>query len=469
MKKLASFLLHSVRGRIISGVLLLHAVLMGLVVIDMVRRQQNFMEQQIASEGLNLASTLAINAPSWLLSNDVNALDELVSSLKSLKHLNLALILDRDGRVRATTEPELFNLALNDGASIALLDTLRGAPERTHHQLLHNGMIDSIVAITANGKRIGYARVILDTAPVQAELNAITEKGIAYTLIAILLGGLIAWLLVRTMTRRLNLLSKAADTIAAGNLAVSLPDHNGKDEVARLTRDFNQMVRALQRDIAERRRLEREIIDVSEEEQKRIGQELHDGLGQHLTGIAFLSKVLEQKLSGQTLPEAKEASEIVGLVNEAVSKTRILARGLHPVELDENGLMAALEQLAGSVRALFGIECTFRCSKPVRVTDQVTAINLYRIAQEAVNNAIKHSGAKCLLIALSSLNGKIALSVSDDGAGFDLTDPDMPKGMGLNIMRYRAAMIGASLDIRRNPGGGTTVSVCQQSAGRIFD
>jgi PAS domain S-box-containing protein len=212
-------------------------------------------------------------------------------------------------------------------------------------------------------------------------------------------------------------------------------------------------------DITERMRLEREIIDVSEEEQKRIGQELHDGLGQHLTGIAFLSKGLEQKLLAREVPEARDAAEVVQLVNQAVSKTRSLARGLYPVELETNGLMSALEQLAARVKMVFGIDCAFRCGEPVLVSSGLMAINLYRIAQEAVNNAVKHGGARHIEIQLSGGHDQAELSVCDDGSGFEPSLLGRGKGMGLHIMQYRAKMIGANLDIRENSRGGATVSV----------
>lgn len=210
-------------------------------------------------------------------------------------------------------------------------------------------------------------------------------------------------------------------------------------------------------DIDERKRLEQQIIKVSEDEQKRIGQELHDGLGQHLTGIAFLSKVLEQKLAVQSLPEAMDASEIVKLVNQGISKTRTLARGLFPVELEANGLMSALEQLAANVNKLFGIACTFRCDNPVLVHDRIAAINLYRIAQEAVNNAAKHGKASNIQIVLVATGDKISLSVTDDGIGFDPKLCEKNEGMGCHIMRYRAGMLGASLHIQKAVGSGTEV------------
>ena len=214
------FVLHSIRGRIIAGVLLLHAVLMGLVVADMVLRQQSFMERQIASEGQSMSNTLAANAPAWLLSNDLTALDELVESLKSVPHLQLAVIVDQSGKVRASTDPSLFNLVLDDPASKRLVASQR--------QLWHDGMVDSISTVAAEGQPIGYARVVLNASAVQVELDAVTRKGMLYTLVAILSGGLLAWSLVRTMTARLALLSGAADEIAAGKLRVSPPQAGGR-------------------------------------------------------------------------------------------------------------------------------------------------------------------------------------------------------------------------------------------------
>lgn len=212
-------------------------------------------------------------------------------------------------------------------------------------------------------------------------------------------------------------------------------------------------------DISERKHLEQQIIGVSEEEQKRIGQELHDGLGQHLTGIAFLGKVLEQKLAAQSLPEVQDATEIVQFVNQAISKTRLLARGLFPVELEANGLMSALEQLATTASRLYGITCAFHCEKPVLVNNRIIAINLYRIAQEALNNAAKHSKASSIRIELTSSGDKTRLSIIDNGIGFNQKQPGAQEGMGFHIMRYRAGMIGSMLNIQEATGGGTEVQV----------
>ena len=211
-------------------------------------------------------------------------------------------------------------------------------------------------------------------------------------------------------------------------------------------------------DITERQRLEKALLEVSAREQRRIGEDLHDGLGQHLTGIAFMSKVLESKLCEKALPESDEAAKIVKLVNEAINKTRELSRGLLPVVSDAHGLMSALTRYAEEMQDLFRISCRFECGAAVLVYDVNMATHLYHIAREAVNNAIKHGKPGHVVIGLSVENGEGTLSVQDDGEGISGI-PANHAGMGLNIMSYRANMIGGSLEVARNFTGGTTV-VC---------
>ena len=211
------------------------------------------------------------------------------------------------------------------------------------------------------------------------------------------------------------------------------------------------------RDISERKRLEKTVLDISEREQRRIGQDLHDGLGQHLTGIAFMAKVQEQKLAERQIPEAADAAKIVQFVNDAILKTRELARGLLPVVSDAHGLMSALQQYASEIEDLFGIGCRFQCEEVVLIHDAPMATHLYHIAQEAVNNAIKHGHPRNILIRLYAGEREGTLIVKDDGVG--ITRPLGPHaGVGMHIMNYRAGMVGGTLEIRRELPRGTTVT-----------
>jgi PAS domain S-box-containing protein len=210
-------------------------------------------------------------------------------------------------------------------------------------------------------------------------------------------------------------------------------------------------------DVTQRKRLERKVLEVSDQEQRRIGRDLHDGLCQHLTATMFASKILEEELAKQSSPQATQAGQIAEFVSRAISQARNVARGLDPVKVATNGLMSALEELAASVRTMQRLDCVFRSDAPVLIDDDATAIHLYRIAQEAMNNAVKHAQPKHIEIGLDSSDEKITLTVRDDGVGL----PPAPRkrdGMGLQSMNYRARAIGATLEVRRGPAGGTIVT-----------
>lgn len=206
------------------------------------------------------------------------------------------------------------------------------------------------------------------------------------------------------------------------------------------------------------RMAERRIIDISEETRKRVGQELHDDLGQHLTGVAFLSEVLFQKLRNRQAGEMQDAAGITELINTAVSKTRHLAQGLYPVELQEAGLPALLGQTVRNVESIYGIRCELHCEGDPAIADFQTAINLFRIAQEAINNAIRHGNAKEIHLYLRRQDAAIYFEIADQGNGFDSSAVDANiSGLGMHTMQYRAALVGASLQIVGTPGVGTRV------------
>jgi two-component system, LuxR family, sensor kinase FixL len=199
------------------------------------------------------------------------------------------------------------------------------------------------------------------------------------------------------------------------------------------------------------------LIGISERERQRIGYDLHDTLGQQLAGIAFLSKVLEQRLTVHNAAEAAQAAQIVTFVNQAIEQARTLAGGLAPVTLETYGLVFALQELAASVEALFHCSCKVSSHHAIHITDHAVAMHLYRIVQEAVNNAIQHGKAQQITITLSVRHeGGMILMVYDNGVGFPTNIAERP-GMGLRIMHHRARMIGAILEIQREACGGTCV------------
>ncbi|MDZ4403613.1 response regulator [Prosthecobacter sp.] len=230
------------------------------------------------------------------------------------------------------------------------------------------------------------------------------------------------------------------------------------------TRALQQANQKLRQEAAMRRKLEEEILHISEHEKQRIGQDLHDDLGQQLAGIWLLSDVMKSNLIKQGSPEAESADKITGLLKNALGLTRSLARGLHPVAMQAGGLVTALDELATRTSDMFRIDCRCQCPPAIDM-DNTTATHLYRIAQEAVTNAVKHGRAKEIDIELSTNPHHTVLSVKDQGKGKGkgkgLAEPD-PKhrGMGLRIMNYRADIIGGILDIQRHPSGIGTTVVC---------
>ncbi len=214
---------------------------------------------------------------------------------------------------------------------------------------------------------------------------------------------------------------------------------------------------ALTREMAQRQRLEQEILKVSEREQRRIGHDLHDSLCQHLTATALAGQVLAERLAGKGSPEAPDADQIVGLVEDGINLARGLARGLSPVEMEAEGLMAAIEELANGVTRRSGISCTFEREAPVLIDNDTTATHLYRIAQEAVSNALRHGRPKHVVISLTEREGVVTLTVEDDGVGLPETR-GKTAGLGIRIMAYRAGMIGGTLTVEPAPTGGTIVT-----------
>lgn len=211
------------------------------------------------------------------------------------------------------------------------------------------------------------------------------------------------------------------------------------------------------RDISDRKDLEERILEISEQEQHRIGQDIHDDLCQQLAAIGCLAKVAHQTLTKTGNTQAESLEEIVKLVTQANARAREMSRGLVPVVLDSGGLMAALKDLARATEGIFRVTCHFACDPPVEVEDNKTATQLFRIAQEAVANAIKHSEADFLEILLSREEDHYLLSIRDNGKGIPDTAFHKSTGLGLLTMTHRAKMMGGNATIQSEPTGGTTV------------
>jgi two-component system, LuxR family, sensor kinase FixL len=228
-----------------------------------------------------------------------------------------------------------------------------------------------------------------------------------------------------------------------------------------------KLVFSIIHDITDRKALEKQVLDISEQERRRVGQDLHDSLGGKLTGAALIGKALAQKLAANNSAEAALAEEVVQCINESIGETRSIARGLCPVELAVSGLTGSLDEFASETRRRSGVSCRFVAAGKVEVQDQFVATHLFRIAQEAVSNAIRHARPSSVTIRLATSGGRLVLEIRDDGIGLP-KNLETSAGLGLRTMKYRASLLGAQLMIRPLGTGGGTIVACQLPAGNVL-
>lgn len=218
-------------------------------------------------------------------------------------------------------------------------------------------------------------------------------------------------------------------------------------------------IEGIARDVTARKRLENEILEISNREQHRLGHDLHDGVCQQLAAIAYRTHILARHLDEKEVAESAEASDICNLINESLVQTRAVARGLFPVRLEADGLAAAVEELTVGTGKLYQVKCKFSAHGTLPTLHHTVAMHLHFIAQEAILNAAKHSRATTINVRLKKEADDLCLSVHDNGVGFPPADQDR-HGMGIGIMRYRAKVIGARLEWLTQPGQGTEI-VCK--------
>lgn len=232
--------------------------------------------------------------------------------------------------------------------------------------------------------------------------------------------------------------------------------------------DAEALVLEVNRDITQRKELEREVLEVVSQEQHRIGQELHDGVNQELFALNLISTALSLRLAKVVPAEETQASKITEGLTRVQKQIRALARGLVPFELDPEGLHAALEDLAERTTELSGVVCKFDRSDPVQIEDSVVATHLLCIAQEAIRNAVRHGHSRNIRLSLQQSSGRVVLTIRDDGAGLPAALNE-PTGLGIRLMQHRASSIGGWLTIGPAKGGGTIVTCTLPAKNRNGD
>jgi signal transduction histidine kinase len=390
-----------------------------------------------------------------------DALQSDVEAMRDLPQFEIAGVVDENGRVLADSTGTLLgqSAAATPLAKAAVLITPTGRAS------VHHGEDEKSV-VSAHPFRLGvgatgWVLLVLDRADAIAATEADARTQLAWMASAMALLSFVLWAVLHFgFAARLGRLADSVRAFGEGKADVP-PLPTGSDEVGEVSAAFTAMAARLREREAEQVRLEREVLEISEGERRRIGHDLHDGLGQQLTAASMSTNALVGVLRTEAPALARRGEDIGRQLREAIAETRSLSHGLAPVALVDDGLMAALAALADSTSRRGGVRCVFECATAVRVADVEIAGQLYRVAQEAVNNALKHAAPSEVRIGLERRDGALALEVDDDGPGFDETALPV-EGIGLRVMRYRARLIGAELKIGSAPAGGARI-LCEVS------
>ncbi len=420
---------------------------------DLARHQEE-LEERADSNGRRLAklATSLLNQEGGLavLQADVQGTEE-------LPVLENAGIVNKDGFIMAGSPVFLKDRDVKTTPLVAVAALIPGSGGKA---VVCPGESEAIT-LSAHpfpmaGGETGWVLLKFNRAPAMAAALEDARMELKWMASALGLLSLVLWALLHfTFANRLARLAKSVKALGEGQPAPpELP--RGGDEVGLLAQAFSVMAGKLRERDIEQARLEREVLEISEAERRRIGHDLHDGLGQRLTAASMGTNALLESLRDGGPDLARRAEEVGRQLRAAIAETRMLSHGLAPVSLEDDGLMAALAGLADSATQA-GVRGVFECPERVILRNPEVAGQLYRIAQEAVNNALKHASPGEVRLGLRREKRALILEVDDDGEGFPEENPEN-RGIGLRVMRYRARTIGAELETGSPPAGGARIT-----------
>lgn len=396
-----------------------------------------------------------------LVQKEIKALSESLTDWTHEPWLRMAAVVDEKGRVLASSSAQWEGLSATETpAATAWQRASQSTGKIMESATLNDGDFTVLAAfpIEIPAQTRHWLLLVYDraNAVLHAHQDARQRVEWSASVIAIMCLGLWAILHFGVATR-LERLARSVREFGEGR-TISIDPVRGGDEVHELSQAFRKMTQQLADREQERTVLERAVIDSAENERRRIGHELHDGIGQQLTAVLMAINGLHDELQAKAPAFAEHAQHASQSLREALAEVRGLSHGLAPVPLWDQGLEHALQALADITTRSSGVRCVFECPAHIPEISEATACNLYRIAQEGVNNALKHADAGEIRIGLESREGAIVLEIDDDGCGL----PEAPLksgGIGFRIMQHRTEMMGGRMEHGAPPAGGTRIAV----------
>ncbi len=415
-------------------------------------RHLNEVRERADSSGLRLAAV----SERLLASGARDVLQSEVEAIPDVPEEKVVGVVDGEGRIVADSTGALRGQL----ASATLLAPAAALINPARQPAVQHGE-NGVAVFSAHPFRLGkngtgWALLLFDRGEAIAAAEDDAHTQLAWMASAMALLSFVLWAVLHFgFAERLARLARSVEAFGEGTRVPEILP--GGDEVAALSEKFAATAARLRERETQQLRLEREILEISESERRRIGHDVHDSLGQRLTAASLATNALVGALKKDVPALAERGEEIGRQLRDAITETRALSHGLAPVALVADGLMTALGLLAENTSRGSGVRCIFECEKPVQVADPEVAGHLYRIAQEAVNNALKHAAPSEIRIGLERRVGALHLEVEDDGPGFEETARSAD-GIGLRVMRYRARLIDGVLEIGSAPAGGARIS-----------
>lgn len=462
----------SIRRKLVVGVAFVHLLLMTIFVFDLVHRQRDFLWQELTQRTLHHAEVLAISASSWMLSDDLAGMEEVVEGSSRGASVRYAMLVDPVGRILAHTDREKIGLYLSDKTS---LEALAGTKQARVYQQ-DTSAVHALAPIIIANHLVGWSMLSVDKVATTAHLTYVTRTGILYTLAAIAIGTLFAVLLARSILGQLKYLLAGVDNLQKNILDTPVPVISN-DEVGRVARAFNRAVSSLAEsraqltsEIAERRRVEnalralsRRQVSLIEDERNRIARDLHDELGQALSGMQFCLKALQEEVGMKQ--HANASATLAGQVERMGVAIHRIANDLRPSTLDHLGLIPAIKAFVTDQQPLVGdrVHIAVDAAGFKRRLPPEVEMTAYRIVQEGLSNAIKHAGARRIDIMLTVNHPTLIVIIRDDGIGIDAAMPGQTHnvsslaGIGILGMQERAGAIGGTVEIKARKESGTVL------------